>query len=93
MNRISCHDIYSGQNRELQVRDNERHTRFLLVWGAPDGSAGFPAANISFRTIRKAMAAGVELFGILPVRVACRLVQREQDGEPTVAVHRNLGPL
>ena len=57
----------SSQRRQLQVRDNEQRTRFILVWANVDGHAEL-ASPRSFRTIRAAIAEGIARFGLLPVR-------------------------
>jgi hypothetical protein len=58
----------SGVATELQVRDNPRRTRFVLVWSSADGKSVIPATSRTFRTIREALAEGVRRFGVLPVR-------------------------
>ncbi|WP_233853247.1 hypothetical protein [Paraburkholderia sp. HD33-4] len=61
----------SSARRQLQVRDNEQRTRFILVWAdAANGHAEL-AMPRSFRTIRAAIAEGITRFGLLPVR--CKL--------------------
>lgn len=70
------HDFDTPKFRELQVRDDEQRTRFLLVWATLDDDGAVIAVNRAFRTVRNAMAAGVDLFGILPVRITFRPVRR-----------------
>jgi hypothetical protein len=58
----------SSQRRQLQVRDNEQRTRFILVWANADDGHAELASPRSFRTIRAAIAEGIARFGLLPVR-------------------------
>ena len=61
----------SSSRRQLQVRDNDQRTRFLLVWADSAKGQAELASTRSFRTIRAAIAEGIARFGMLPIR--CKL--------------------
>lgn len=72
----------SSPRRQLQVRDNEQRTRFILVWAdAADGHAQV-ASPRSFRTIRAAIAEGIARFGLLPVRCKLTVLGSAQPTQP-----------
>ena len=58
----------SPLRRQLQVRDNDQGTRFLLVWSDSCDGEAVLAIGGTFRTIRTAIAEGVARFGTLAVR-------------------------
>ncbi|USU17770.1 hypothetical protein [Paraburkholderia fungorum] len=58
----------SPLRRQLQVRDNDQCTRFLLVWSDSGDGAAVLATGQTFRTIRTAIFEGVARFGTLAVR-------------------------
>jgi hypothetical protein len=58
----------SSTRRQLQVRDNDQGTRFLLVWSESGDGESVLATSRTFRTIRTAIFEGVACFGTLAVR-------------------------
>ncbi|NPT47608.1 hypothetical protein GNZ12_41235 [Paraburkholderia sp. 1N] len=58
----------SPPRRQLQVRDNDQRTGFLLVWSESGDGEAVLATSRTFRTIRTAISEGVACFGTLAVR-------------------------